>query len=102
MGYRAKSITAKASSACKMNMGLVAGAADMHNSKAFVDHGALAEKRIQSGRTKAVTPKESTNKPKDKTPTTTLGEKEVELGKGLGTVKTAGVKTTSTYDTELM
>jgi hypothetical protein len=58
MGYKAKSITAKASSACKMNMGLVMGASDMHNSKAFVDHGALIEKRIQSGKAKPVTPKE--------------------------------------------
>lgn len=100
---KSRSITSKASSACKMNMGLVAGAADMHNSKAFVDHGALAEKRIQSGRSKAVTPKESTKKTKEQTKTTLpLGEKEVELGKGLGTVKTAGVKTTSTYDTELI
>jgi len=41
-----------------MNMGLVMGASDMHNSKSFVDHGALIEKRIQSGKAKPVTPKE--------------------------------------------
>ena len=29
MGYKAKSITAKAASACKMNMGLVMGASDI-------------------------------------------------------------------------
>ena len=58
MAYKAKSITSKASSACKMNMGLVMGAGDMHNSKAFVDHGALMEKRLQSGKAKPVTPKE--------------------------------------------
>lgn len=62
MGYKAKSITAKASSACKMNMGLVMGAADLHNSKAFVDYGALTEKRIQSGKAKPVTPKEQEKK----------------------------------------
>ena len=38
MGYKAKSITAKASSACKMNMGLVMGAADLYDSKAFIDY----------------------------------------------------------------
>ena len=58
MGYKAKSITAKAASACKMNMGLVMGAADLYDSKAFIDYGALTEKRIQSGKAKPVTPKE--------------------------------------------
>jgi len=68
MGYKAKSITAKASSACKMNMGLVMGAADLHNSKAFVDHGALTEKRMQSAKAEPVTPAEQdkeTNKKQD-------------------------------------
>jgi len=45
MAYKAKSITSKASSACKMNMGLVQGAADIAASKKFVDHGkGMAEK----------------------------------------------------------
>ena len=45
MAYKARSITSKASSACKMNMGLVQGAADVAASKKFVDHGkGMAEK----------------------------------------------------------
>jgi hypothetical protein len=45
MAYKAKSITSKASSACKMNMGLVYGAADVAGSKKFKDHGeGMAEK----------------------------------------------------------
>ena len=45
MAYKAKSITSKASSACKMNMGLVLGAADVAGSKKFVDQGeGMAEK----------------------------------------------------------
>ena len=39
-------------------MGLVMGAADLYYSKAFIDYGALTEKRIQSGKAKPVTPKE--------------------------------------------
>lgn len=49
MAYKAKSITSKASSACKMNMGLVQGEADVQNSKAFVNYGSLMEKKINSG-----------------------------------------------------
>ena len=45
MTYKARSITSKASSACKMNMGLVQGAADIASSKKFVDQGkGMAEK----------------------------------------------------------
>ena len=45
MAYKARSITSKASSACKMNMGLVLGAADVAGSKKFKDHGeGMAEK----------------------------------------------------------
>ncbi len=64
---KSRSITSKASSACKINMGLVDGAADMHNSKAFVDHGALAEKRIQSGKAKSVTPQQQEEERKKET-----------------------------------
>jgi hypothetical protein len=60
MGYKAKSITAKASSACKMNMGLVMGAADMHNTTGFVDYGALTEEKFASGGGKAITPESET------------------------------------------
>tara|TARA_B110000977_G_scaffold49738_1_gene67577 strand:+ start:147 stop:422 length:276 start_codon:yes stop_codon:yes gene_type:complete len=49
MGHKAKSITSKASSACKMNMGLVQGEADVQNSKAFVDYGGLVKKKLDSG-----------------------------------------------------
>tara|TARA_R110002167_G_scaffold3012_1_gene14573 strand:- start:352 stop:663 length:312 start_codon:yes stop_codon:yes gene_type:complete len=49
MGYKSKSITSKASSACKINMGLVQGEADVQNSKAFVNYGSLMEKKLDSG-----------------------------------------------------
>ena len=49
MAYKAKSITSKASSACKMNMGLVQGEADVQNSKAFVNYGELMQKKLDSG-----------------------------------------------------
>lgn len=49
MGHKAKSITSKASSACKINMGLVSGEADVQNSKAFVDYGGIVEKKFSSG-----------------------------------------------------
>tara|TARA_B110000285_G_scaffold185482_1_gene210430 strand:+ start:365 stop:580 length:216 start_codon:yes stop_codon:yes gene_type:complete len=49
MGHKAKSITSKASSACKMNMGLVQGEADVQNSKAFVNYGELVQKKFDSG-----------------------------------------------------
>jgi hypothetical protein len=49
MGHKAKSITSKASSACKMNMGLVQGEADIQNSKAFVNYGELVRKKLDSG-----------------------------------------------------
>ncbi len=49
MAYKARSITSKASSACKINMGLVQGEADVQNSKAFVNYGELVEKKIAGG-----------------------------------------------------
>ena len=49
MGYKSRSITSKASSACKMNMGLVQGEADVQNSKAFVNYGELMQKKVDSG-----------------------------------------------------
>ena len=78
MAYKAKSITSKASSACKMNMGLVQGEADVQNSKGFVDYGSLIEKRINSGgggtSSKAVTV-EAGDKSGGEDPTTDTGEK---------------------------
>ena len=44
-----KPITNKASSACKINMGLVMGQADVQNSKSFVDYGKLMENKMKSG-----------------------------------------------------
>ena len=44
-----KPITNKASSACKINMGLVIGQADVQNSKSFVDYGKLMENKMKSG-----------------------------------------------------
>lgn len=44
-----KPITNKASSACKINMGLVMGQADVQNSKSFVDYGKLMEEKMKSG-----------------------------------------------------
>jgi phage baseplate assembly protein gpV len=49
MGHKSKSITSKASSACKINMGLVQGEADVQNSKAFVNYSSLMEKKLDSG-----------------------------------------------------
>ena len=49
MAYKAKSITSKASSACKMNMGLVYGAADVASSKKFVDHGKGVAEKFSGG-----------------------------------------------------
>ncbi len=44
---KSRSITSKASSACKINMGLVEGAAKVHDSKAFVDYGAIVEEKLK-------------------------------------------------------
>jgi hypothetical protein len=44
-----KPITNKASSACKINMGLVMGQADVQNSKSFVDYSKLMENKMKSG-----------------------------------------------------
>tara|TARA_R110002153_G_C13075109_1_gene473729 strand:+ start:330 stop:602 length:273 start_codon:yes stop_codon:yes gene_type:complete len=49
MAYKARSITSKASSACKINMGLVSGEADVQNSKAFVNYGEIVEKKMAGG-----------------------------------------------------
>ena len=46
---KARSITSKASSACKINMGLVLGESDVQNSKSFIDYGAILDKKMQAG-----------------------------------------------------
>ena len=45
---KSRSITSKASSACKINMGLVYGEQDVQNSKSFRDRGGLMAKKIQN------------------------------------------------------
>lgn len=61
-----KPITKKASSACKINMGLVEGQADIANSKGFVDYSKLMEDKMNAGggevASKDVTIKKEPNK----------------------------------------
>ncbi len=67
MAYKAKSITSKASSACKMNMGLVQGAADVASSKKFVDYGkGMAEKFSGGGGSAPQSKPDSDDKNDDK------------------------------------
>ena len=49
MGYKTKSITSKASSACKINMGLVSGEADVSKTKSAIDYSSLLEKKKEAG-----------------------------------------------------
>ena len=69
MTYKAKSITSKASSACKMNMGLVQGAADVAASKKFVDHGKGMAEKFSGGKSTPAggndTSKDSEEKPEE-------------------------------------
>lgn len=68
MAYKARSITSKASSACKMNMGLVQGAADIGASKAFKDHSeGMAEKFSGGGGSAPQSKPDSEDKNDDKT-----------------------------------
>lgn len=64
---RSKPITNKASSACKINMGLVTGQADLANSKAFIDYSKLMEDKMKMGGGKTAS-KEITVKNKDVDP----------------------------------
>jgi len=45
---KSRSITSKASSACKINMGLVYGEQDIQNSKSFRDRGGLMAKKMKN------------------------------------------------------
>lgn len=63
MAYKARSITSKASSACKINMGLVMGEADVQNSKGFVNYGELVEKKMASGGGKTSSEEAKAEKP---------------------------------------
>lgn len=60
---KAQSITNKASAACKINMGLVYGAADVQASKGFKDYGGLIEKSVKSA-TDEINPIEDTTEEK--------------------------------------
>jgi len=55
---KSRSITSKASSACKMNMGLVQGASDIGKSKSFVNQGATISAGFSKSGSKAVSTKE--------------------------------------------
>lgn len=97
---KARSITSKAASACKINMGLVNGARAVHDSKGFKNHAKLQDKGESPKNTIAAVTPEPTET--NKTTTAPLGEKKVTLGKGLGDVTAAGVKSVSNYDTKLI
>ena len=45
---KSRSITSKASSACKINMGLVMGEADVQASKGFTDYSEMLTKKMKS------------------------------------------------------
>jgi len=45
---KSRSITSKASSACKINMGLVYGEQDVQNSKSYRDRGGLMARKLKS------------------------------------------------------
>tara|TARA_R100000951_G_C2630905_1_gene177623 strand:+ start:624 stop:896 length:273 start_codon:yes stop_codon:yes gene_type:complete len=45
---KSRSITSKASSACKINMGLVYGEQDVQNSKSYRDRGALMARKLKN------------------------------------------------------
>ena len=49
MDYKTKSITSKASSACKINMVLVSGEADVSKTKSAIDYSSLLEKKKEAG-----------------------------------------------------
>ena len=70
---KARSITSKASSACKINMGLVNGENMMRNHSEYRDYAALTEKSFSAGggdtttaSDEILTPKISTETPEEK------------------------------------
>lgn len=65
MAYKSRSITSKASSACKMNMGLVMGAADVANSKRFKDHSDGLSDKFSKRSTELQAVKDKDPKPND-------------------------------------
>jgi hypothetical protein len=82
MAYKAKSITSKASSACKMNMGLVYGAADVAGSKKFVDHGKGVAEKFSGGGGGAVESKGADLDKKDEEEKTKKGQADAAINVG--------------------
>lgn len=97
MAYKARSITSKASSACKINMGLVQGEADVQNSKAFVNYGELVEKKMASGGGKTSSEDAIKEKPKDKDKGQSSGA--VNVSEGGGETGSTQTSTTPAPDT---
>ena len=97
MAYKARSITSKASSACKINMGLVMGEADVQNSKAFVNYGELVEKKMASGGGKTSSEDATKEKSKDKDKGQSSGA--VNVGEGSGETGSTQTSTTPAPDT---
>jgi len=79
MAYKAKSITSKASSACKMNMGLVLGAADVASSKKFVDQGEGMAEKFSGGGGGAVESKGAALDKKDEEEKTKKGQADAAI-----------------------
>ena len=79
MTYKAKSITSKASSACKMNMGLVQGAADVAASKKFVDQGEGMAEKFSGGGGGAVESKGAALDKKDEEEKTKKGQADAAI-----------------------
>ena len=94
MAYKARSITSKASSACKINMGLVMGEADVQNSKAFVNYGELVEKKMAGGGGKTSSEDAIKEKSKDK------GQSSGAVDVGEGGGETGSTQTSTTTETD--
>ncbi len=90
MAYKARSITSKASSACKMNMGLVLGAGDVADSKAFKDHGEGMAEKFPGGGGGAPASKGAAN---DKSETDAAAEADKKKGQADDAVSTDATET---------
>ena len=67
MAYKSKSITSKASSAVKINMGLIQGTRDLAASKTFTNYQKLVEPHFtDEKKVDHSAPKEETSKPPEK------------------------------------
>ena len=90
MAYKARSITSKASSACKMNMGLVLGAGDVADSKAFKDHGEGRAEKFPGGGGGAPASKGAAN---DKSETDAAAAADKKKGQADDAVSTDAIET---------